>query len=363
MNLAYVLGTFPQASETFIAREIEGLRARGHRIDIFSLFAPVDGPQDGVAYGWRSAPARALRRFGGTRALATRWQRAWRARSIQAVVAHFGSLPSTVALEAVGELPLVISLHARDIYVEAERLDDKLRTAVAAVTCTRANQLFLRTQYPAAAERIHLLYHGLPAAWCETPLPLRARTPDEPLRLLAAGRLVAKKGFAILLDACARLRVPFVLRIAGEGPQRAALTAQCERLGCASRVTLLGWASPDQLRAAYAWADVFCCPSLPDADGDCDGLPNVVLEAMSTGLPVVGSAFSGIPEAVDNEISGLLTPPGAVDALAAALARCAEPQLRQTLGAAAATRVRTFFPAESWLERLEGIIRAGCGGM
>ena len=366
MQLAYILGAYPQPSETFIAHEVEGLRARGHRVELFSLFTPSAGPVDGVTYGWASAPARALRRVAGEaarRALAARWQREFHARGIEAIVAHFGSLPSTVALDAVGELPFYLSLHARDIYVEAERLDEKLRRATATFTCTHANAQFLREKYPACVERLHLIYHGLPAAWLHAPPPARPREPDEPLRLLASGRLVEKKGFSGLLAACARLRIPFILRILGDGPLRSALAAQGKRLGLSGMVEWPGWATPAQVRAAYAWADLFCCPSLPGDDGDRDGLPNVLVEAMSTGLPAVGSAFSGIPEAIDDEVSGLLVPPGDVAALAAALTRCADPRLRQRLGEMAAARIRTSFSSESWLDRLEEIIRKGKGGI
>ena len=156
MHLAYVLGTYPQPSETFIAREVAGLRARGHRVELFSLFAPAAGPAQGVGYGWANTPARVLRKLAepaALRALARRWGEDFHRLGCEVVMAHFGSQPSTVALQAAGALPLVLSLHARDLYVEAEGLEEKVRRAAAVVTCTQANAAYLREHFPDETER------------------------------------------------------------------------------------------------------------------------------------------------------------------------------------------------------------------
>ena len=362
MHLAYIVGTYPQPSETFIAREVAGLRARGHRVELFSLFVPVSGPAEEVTYGWASAPARVLRKLAepaANRALARRWGREFARRGCDAVLAHFGSRPSTVAMDAAGELPFFLSLHARDIYCEAERLEEKLQRAAAVVTCTRANMEFLHAQYPRQSAKIHLVYHGLPRAWLAAPAPARPRAAGEPLRVLAAGRLVEKKGFAVLLEAGALLAqrgVAFTLRILGDGPRQAALRASARRLGLTPRLTLAGWANAEELCAAYAWADVFCCPSMLAADGDRDGLPNVLIEAQSRGLPAVGSRFSGILEAISDGHTGFLVPPGDAIALAEALARYTDPTLRAAHGTAARSACQANFDGERWLERLVQIL-------
>jgi glycosyltransferase involved in cell wall biosynthesis len=362
MRIACVVGTYPQPSETFIAREVEGLRARGHRVDLFSLFPPACGTAAGVTYGWTTTAERLLRKAlprAAMRTLATRWHEAFRARDIQAVLAHFGSAPSTVAMQAAGDLPFFLSLHARDIYVEAEALEEKLARAVAAVTCTRANLGYLRGQYPGTAQRIHLVYHGLPRAWLAAPVPERPRACGEPLRILAAGRFVEKKGFIVLLTACALLRargIPFSASIVGDGPLREGLVSDCRVLGLASQVDFPGWLPEGRLRAEYARADLFCCPSVVTPDGDRDGLPNVLVEAMSTGLPAVGSNISGIPEAIEHEETGLLVPPGNGAVLADALARCADPVLRARLGTAAAATVRERFSSDRGLDQLASLL-------
>jgi len=338
------------------------LRARGMRVEIFSLFAPAGVREAGISYGWASAPARMLRKLAepsAMRALAQRWKREFAQRGCDAVLAHFGSRPSTVAMEAAGELPFFISLHARDLYCEAEFLEEKLCRAAAVVTCTRANVEFLCARYAPQSAKVHLVYHGLPQDWLETPAPARARTADAPLRMLAVGRLVEKKGFAILLAASALLAqrgLAFSLRILGDGPQRRALCASASRLGITPQLTLDGWANREELCTAYAWADVFCCPSILAVDGDRDGLPNVLLEAQSTGLPAVGSRLSGIPEAISDGHSGFLVPLGDAAALAEALSRYADPNLRAIHGAAARDACLAGFNGEQWVERLEQIL-------
>jgi glycosyltransferase involved in cell wall biosynthesis len=338
MHLAYIVGTYPQPSETFIAREVAGMRARGHRVDVYSLFRP-EAPDAETVYGWPTVLARAMRKAAGpaaVRALGRRWGARFAESGVDTVVAHFGSQPSTVALYT-GDLPLLLSLHARDIYVEAERLDEKIARAKAVVTCCEVNVRALRARFPDAP--LHRVYHGLPRAWLDAPIPTRERAPGAPLRILAVGRLVEKKGFHLL---------PADLhpRIIGDGPLRARL----EALGLVPE----GWQSQAAIRDAYAWADVLVCPSLIAADGDRDGLPNVVVEAMSTGLPVVGTDVSGIPEAVLDGVTGFIAP---VDGLADALARYTDPDLRACHGAAAAAHVRAHFAAEAGYAQLEALLR------
>lgn len=366
MHLAYIIGTYPQPSETFIAREVEGLRARGHMVELFSLFAPSERA-DGVTYGWATRSARAMRKLAGgaaVRTLGQRWASEFAQRGCEGVVAHFGSLPSTVALEAAGDLPLIISLHARDLYVEAERLDEKIARAAAVVTCTQDNQHFLHTQFPQHAANIHLIYHGLPKAWLERPAPERKQTPGTSFRILAAGRLVEKKGFRTLLEAGALLKrggVPVMVVILGDGPLYEELAEFSNHSALAGKVALSGWIEQQDIHIAYDFADVFCCPSIIAADGDRDGLPNVLVEAMSTGLPAVGSRLSGIPEAITDGETGFLVPPGDAAALAMALIRYTDPALRARHGAAARFDCLARFDGEVWLSKLERVLHGAIG--
>jgi glycosyltransferase involved in cell wall biosynthesis len=176
--------------------------------------------------------------------------------------------------------------------------------------------------------------------------------PDEPLRLLAVGRLVEKKGFAVLIRATARLSVPFRLRIIGDGPERERLAAEINAVGLAGCVTLGGGQTHAELPQEYAGAHVVVVPSVVDRAGDRDGLPNVVLEAMASGRPVVASDVGAISSAITSGHSGLLVPPGDTTALAAALERLArEPALRQELGGNGRARVERDFELRACTER------------
>jgi glycosyltransferase involved in cell wall biosynthesis len=160
------------------------------------------------------------------------------------------------------------------------------------------------------------------------------------LRLLAVGRLVEKKGFPVLLDAASRMLAPFHLRIVGSGPQREALERQIAAAGLQDRVELVGARTHEELPAEYAAAHVVVVPSVADASGDRDGLPNVVLEAMSCARPVVASDIGAVSSAVIDGRTGVLVPPGDAAALAGALEFLVDrPEVRHGLGRGARARV------------------------
>jgi glycosyltransferase involved in cell wall biosynthesis len=177
-----------------------------------------------------------------------------------------------------------------------------------------------------------------------------------PVPVLFAGRFVEKKGAGVLLDALERLdpvfRPPLVL--AGEGPQGDALKRLAAPLG---NVEFAGWLPNAALRRRMRGALAVCVPSLAAADGDAEGLPNVVLEAMAEGVPVVASLHAGIPEAVAHDETGLLVPPGDADALAAALERLIrDPDLRRSMGKRARAVAAERFGAVAQSRRLESIL-------
>jgi glycosyltransferase involved in cell wall biosynthesis len=174
----------------------------------------------------------------------------------------------------------------------------------------------------------------------------RSSRPPGTLRILFVGRLVERKGVAHLVEAVRLLPADLDARltIVGEGPERAALTAQIARLGLEDRVELRGRVGEEALRAAYAASDVLVLPSILDARGDTEGLGVVLLEAMSYGVPVVGSGLGGITDIITDGETGLLVPPADPRRLAEALQRLArDPTLAARLGAAGEARVRTAF--------------------
>jgi glycosyltransferase involved in cell wall biosynthesis len=215
--------------------------------------------------------------------------------------------------------------HAKDIYQAelnpGDLLERKMHGARFVATCTCANAGVLRARHPRPAE-VHAIYHGLDTDWFRPAVPAARRA--RPL-ILAVGRLVEKKGFDQLIEACARLRdagVDFECRIVGEaGSASAAIAALIEARGLGGHVGLHGPVTQEALREIYREAHVFALPCQVMEDGDRDGFPNVLAEAMAMGVPVVSTAISGIPEMIDDGAHGLLVEPRDPAALAAALQR------------------------------------------
>ncbi len=385
-RVAVIVKGYPRLSETFIAQEILALEQRGFAIDIWSLRHPTEKLQHPmhrqiaarVFYlpeylrdaPWRVARGAmaALLRPGLWRLLAAafadlrrdatanRWRRLGQAlvlaREIDPAIGHlhvhFLHTPASVAryCAMLTGRGWSFSAHAKDIWTTpAWELREKIGDAAWGVTCTRAGLAELRRVADAAAgARVALAYHGLDLARFPPP-PERAVQPG-PVRLLSVGRAVAKKGFDDLLDALALLPPEADWRLVqiGGGPLLGALQAQAVRLGLADRIEWRGALAQEDVVAAMRAADVFVLASKTGADGDRDGLPNVIMEAASQALPSLATATAGIPEFIEDGHNGLLVPPADPPALAAALARLiAAPDLRLRLGAAAWETLRQRF--------------------
>ena len=181
---------------------------------------------------------------------------------------------------------------------------------------------------------MHRVYHGV-----ELPRTLPTTEQSDGHVVLAVARLVEKKGLATLIRAAALLQlrgVDFRVRIAGEGPEWARLQRLAHELAVADRVVFLGPLTEDEVWAEYRRASVFALPCEVLPNGDRDGLPNVIVEAMARGLPVVSTTLAGVREAVAHGESGLLVAPGDAAGLAVALERLlTDPELRAELGAGA----------------------------
>ncbi|HLJ22308.1 MAG TPA: glycosyltransferase family 4 protein [Stellaceae bacterium] len=397
--VGFVLKGYPRLSETFIAQEIRALERRGLDIRIVSLRHPTDATRhpihDEIAarilylpeYLWRE-PLRVWRGWRASRRLAGyRDARATFLRDLrrdptpnrirrfgQALVlarelptdvthlhAHFLHTPASVAryTALMRKRPWTLSAHAKDIWTTPTwEQREKLAACDWAVTCTEAGATHLRALAP-ERERVALIYHGLDGSRFPPPPP-RASARDgsdagDPVRILSVGRAVAKKGYGDLLAALARLPRELAWRFAhiGGGPLLPGLQQQAAALGIADRIDWRGPQAQEAVLAAYREADVFALASRISADGDRDGLPNVLMEAQSQGLAAVSTALPGIAELIEPEVTGLLVPPADPAALAGALQRLIrDPQERARLGAAGEARVRTQFSLEAGIGRL-----------
>ena len=396
-RVAVVLKGYPRLSETFIAQEIAALEKRGLNILIVSLRRPTDRRIHPVHREIRAPvlylpeylllePMRVLRAWWRARRLATyrRARAVWfkdllrdpspnRLRRFgQALVCacelppeivrlhvHFLHSPASVARYAalLCGLPWSGSAHAKDIWTSPEwELRRKLADCDWLVTCTETNRAHLAPLAPKG--RVELVYHGIDLARFAPPRQRPARDgsdPADPVRILSVGRMVEKKGFDVLLQAlarlCARLHWRFVH--VGGGPLRSTLQAQAARLGIAAQITWKGSLSQDELLPEYQRADLFALACRIAADGDRDGLPNVLVEAQSQSLPCVATRVSAIPELIRDGSTGLLVAPESPEALARAIeSLILDPVRRRELADAGRSRVASEFDLEGNIERL-----------
>ncbi|MDX6750264.1 glycosyltransferase family 4 protein [Geminicoccaceae bacterium 1502E] len=394
---AILVKGYPRLSETFIANELLALQQRGLAFEIVSLRHPTDRKRHAV-HGAITAPVRYLPEYlkdepvrllralgraavlpGFGRALAAWLRDLWRdptanrgRRFGQAVVlaaelpdsvttlyAHFIHTPASVARYAglMRGLPFAVSAHAKDIWTIPDwEKREKLSAATWTVTCTEANRRHLQSLAPGA--EVELLYHGVESARFRPPALRRPRDGSDaadPVRLLVVARAVPKKGLKGLLHALATLPAELHWRMShvGAGPLAGELRDLAGQLGIAGRIDWRGALAQEELLPLYGAADLFCLPSRIAGDGDRDGMPNVLLEAMSMRLAVVSTPVSAIPELVEDGRTGLLVPPEDEAALAAAiLALARDPGRRAAMGEAASAVVAERFSSAAGHERL-----------
>jgi glycosyltransferase involved in cell wall biosynthesis len=281
-----------------------------------------------------------LKEFLQAVALADRLLDAPDVRHLHAHFAH-GTTTVTWLAATITGLPFSFTGHAKDIYARslnpAGLLRRKLLAARFAVTCTEANRRHLKAIAPEAV--VHRVYHGLNADFAGlldgdgAPPP-----PPHALRLLGVGRLVPKKGLDVLVEACgvlAREGVEFEAVIAGPDDTAGSdIRRRIAELGLDGRLRLEGQLSQAELYEQYRRAFALCLPCRVMEDGDRDGIPNVLVEAMACGTPVVTTPISGIPEVVRDGVNGLLVAPDDPLALADAILRLwRDPELARSLGA------------------------------
>ncbi|HEX9654716.1 MAG TPA: glycosyltransferase family 4 protein, partial [bacterium] len=236
------------------------------------------------------------------------------------------------------------SAHAKDIYLQdPELLHLKSTTASFVVTCTEHNRQYLQ-QVSGKDVPVFRSYHGVNLEVFS--MPTNSESDFIP-RILSVGRLVPKKGFAVLVEALSLLRqkgFPFRCIIIGSGSLESSLRYQISNLGLEDCVELRPPVSQGQLRDYCYAASLFALACEVQSDGDRDGIPNVVVEAMATGLPVVSTNISGIPECVEHGVTGLLVPEKDPVSFSDAMAQLlGDPELAHQFGRAGRKRVEEFF--------------------
>lgn len=388
-RVGYVVKRYPRFSETFIVNEILAHEAAGLPVDIFSLYPPndthfqdtlslvkapvtyltaegvraldfwsaIEGAANVVPAIWQSLEA-ARGQEARIVYQAARLAAAVRQRGITHLHAHFATMPAQVARLAArwAGITFSITAHAKDIYhdsVTTDALRALLRDASGVVTVSDYNARYLVDTIGVDASRLHRIYNGLDLDRFDVAL----RSDRRPT-ILAVGRFVPKKGFDVLLDACALLvrdGARFTCRLVGGGSEEGSLRARATALGLGQVVQFDGPLPQREVMAALREATVFAAPCVVAEDGDRDGLPTVLVEAMALGTPCVATDVVGIPELVRHRETGLLVPPQDAPALAVALRALLEgPALRLQL----ATDARALIEAAFDVRRNAALVRA-----
>src|SRR5262245_7284616 len=335
--IAYLGRILPMLSETFVVREVAALRRLGQDVRPFSLYPPdvsaihpeapdLAGEVEVLVQPKRplfwlahavilcGSPARYLRcLWRYVLAADEPWRRRLHCLAYFAVApfaalrlrhagvthlhAHFANAAASVALMAaqMADIPFSFTAHAYDIFVDDVLLPAKLSAAAFVATCSHFHVRYLLGHYPAAAgANLTVVRYGIDPALFSA----GRGCPDAPPLVLAVGRLVETKGFHTLIEACALLQscgVALQCLIIGEGREHDRLCHMIAGLRLSARVTLRGRLSPAEVATYYPRASLLAMPSCV-RNNDRDGIPNVLIEAMATGVPVVSTRVSGIPE-------------------------------------------------------------------
>ena len=411
MRLGYLYSRYPVISQTFCDAEMLALERRGIELVIGSVYPPLTSLRHEHIARLRAPihyapPQEILRILERDAKTSRKWPRdlvehhdgkygpgakaEQRARNalyfaeffarsgVDHVHVHFANRAAHTALflKEISRIPFSVTAHGQD-FMKDLGSDDLLREICAAAEFVAAETDYsrdlLRQRCPNSAAKIQRVYNGIDLERFPAPRDEAARPRHgeqavialyHPPRIVSVGRLVAFKGFADLIDACAELvrrRIDFVCDIIGDGPLRETLQAKIERLDLSSRVNLLGSLSQgavlEKLQAAY----IFALASTTDTQGATDVFPTVILEAMASARPVVSTRLAGIPELVVDGQTGMLAPPGDATALAHALEQLLrEPELRLRFGDAGRARIEQHFRIEQTVAPLVEMLERSC---
>jgi glycosyltransferase involved in cell wall biosynthesis len=389
-KIAYVMSRFPKLTETFVLYEMSAVEAEGSRVEVYPLQNQREATMHAEAAGWierahyapllswtivmsnLAALARRPTRYLGTLLLLVR--RNWgssrylfgalaffpkavhfadrmAADRVEHVHAHFASHPAAVAwvIHRLSGIPYSFTAHGSDLHRDRHMLEDKVADAAFVVTISDYNRdVILQHCGAAAAAKVTVIHCGVDIqAFQPASRVALSGSAARPLRVLCIGTLHEVKGQAYLLEACRLLAARGILlecHLVGDGEDERELRDLADRSGIGDRVRFLGRQTQVEVREALAQADMVAAPSVPTRDGRREGIPVALMEAMASGVPVVASRISGIPELVAHEQTGLLVEPRDPAGLSLALERLARDEgLRRRLADAGRSMVEREF--------------------
>jgi colanic acid/amylovoran biosynthesis glycosyltransferase len=401
-TIAYIAGEFPKLSETFVYREVRGLRERGWRVIGVSLNSAQNVPnelndlmEDRIqVYGdeflatlkgnqreWLGHPIQFFRSvtrsyyidqfcpgepmgiFDRFIKLPFQWSAgmglAWRLRrlGVEHIHCHFAHAPATVGMYAAMELSVPFSFtgHANDIFQRRALLKKKLQRASFVACISEWHREFYQSIWPDAGGKYVVIRCGVKPS--PLPSPRVLGEGDGTLKIVTICRLVEKKGVDTLISAVAKLNQQNIrtqLTVAGDGPDGERLKRMADDLRCANWVNWLGAVNNSKVPCLLKEADVMALPCRTDSSGDRDGIPVVLMEAMAAGTPVVAGDLPAIRELVEDQVSGILVEGNSPGLLADKLAMLwKDAGLRRKLAAQGHRKIETEFSLATNLDRLE----------
>jgi len=390
LKVGYIMSRFPKVSETFVLNEMVAVEAHGVPVEVYPLlrerqktthpevsewvqrahFRSLLSPGLWAAHlyyltrrplTYLGTAAQALWKTAGSRkpflgALGTFPKAVCFAREmtrdrVTHIHAHFATHPALAAwvIHRLTGIPYSFTAHGSDLHVNRRMLDVKVEEAAFAVTISEFNRNIIINECGEDARRkVKVVHCGVNPGYF---MPRRVARDDGRYRLVCVASLEEVKGHRFLIEACRQLvaqGLDLQCDLVGEGPMREAVETQIREAGLEGRVRLVGAQPRPEVMNILSHADVAVLASHPTRDGKREGIPVALMEAMATGLPVVSTRISGIPELVESGVSGLLVPSGDARALAEAIAGLlADPALRVRMGRAGREKILREFDLES----------------
>jgi colanic acid/amylovoran biosynthesis glycosyltransferase len=335
-QLGYLFERFPAFTQTFCARELSELYRQGTAPPVFSIRRPAEDRPSNIALEniqiYYLPDTNSLEFKIRTKLITPRLRDLWsgsgdirdkgrfrealylgsklRKARVAHLHVHFAGLASRTAwwIKRLFGITYSFTGHANDIFCpkpdQRVTLGDLVKEASFIVTVSDFSANWLRRDFPEAADKVYRVYNGLDLATFKP-----AARGAKPVRLLSVGRLIEKKGFAFLVEACRLLRwsgIDFVCEIVGEGPERPRLEELIQAYQLSDRVRLMGSMPQTDIVNLLARSSIFVFPAMHDSSGDSDNLPTVLIEAMASNLPVIATEIAGIPEIVQPNKNGIL---------------------------------------------------------
>ncbi len=348
MKIAYFVSLFPCWSETFILREIQALKKAGQEVTVFSLSgvheefaqkAAEEFVEKGAVFypkvpdivlalfkfilspsAWRLLRSFRREYRGNTTGylksvsaaiIGLSFRRTILRRGIAHIHAHWGTYPSTAAmfLSSATSVPFSMTVHAHDIFLENHAVALKTSLSRFVFVISEYNRRFITEKYGAVGN-IKLCHCGIEPDKFPFPGPRGDRISGGPLRFISVGRLAPIKGFPLLITACAHLKeegIQFTCEIIGGGPLKESLEKMILDQGLSSQVTIGGPYQSETVLEKISNSDMFLLPAIRTPEGDQDGIPVVLMESMALGTVVITRPVSGVPELVEDGVTGFLS--------------------------------------------------------